>query len=116
MMDRMRRIVGILCLLALSGVASGGLDYLHRGQHQDQANAWLAAVSAAAKSKIPALPGRADESNCVVCLVLHLPLAAEAIVGPMPALTLLAIAGRLLALVAAEVRIPIWIDCRGPPN
>jgi hypothetical protein len=116
MMNPMRRIAAILCILALSGVASGGLDYLHRGQHQDQANAWLAAVSAAAKTKIPALPSRPEDSNCLVCVVLHMVLAAEGAVAPILTLTLLAIAGRLLPLIAADVRIPIRIECRGPPN
>jgi hypothetical protein len=109
----MRHLVGILTALAMLGIASGGIDYVHLQQVQRQTDEWLASQHAQGQPTPP--PFRHDSANCVICLILHLPLAALSVQAIVAALGLLAISDLLRPSAPALVRLVLPMDCRGPP-
>jgi hypothetical protein len=115
----MRRLAVWLTFLALAGISSGGLDYLHQLDHQRQAALWAAALQAAAGKHGPApsaprgnLP---DAANCLICATLHAPLATQAFQIIIAAMALIIIASRIPPPTVVVARIALPIECRGPP-
>ena len=108
-----RRLTAILLLLALAAVSCGGLDYLHRLEHEREA------VAAGQRAPIPVTPpanGGRDEANCITCFTLHVPLLAQTIYAAVAGLAILAMAVNLPPHRLVMAGIPRRIDCRGPPQ
>jgi hypothetical protein len=109
-------------LLASSGIACGGLNYLHQRQHIQQAQEWAAALqaNAARSGSVPATPmpiplsGR-DDGSCLICQTLHAPLMAQAAPPPILAFVLLMLLVMPRPPRVVRARISLHIDPRGPP-
>lgn len=114
-----RRIGIILGLVVLAGISTGTLDYLHRRQHERQTAQWLAAMNAAAiahHQPLPAPPPSRNESNCPICLILHLPFAPQMAQATIASLGLLALASKAPPATVMVARFPLPKICRGPPT
>jgi hypothetical protein len=110
----MRQWAGILAAVAILGVATGIIDYLHVQQVERQTQAWLATQRTPGQP-LP-VPIRHDTANCVLCLVLHLPLAAQASQAMIAALGLLFVLRFLRPSDPTLIRLTLPMDCRGPPR
>jgi len=109
-----RRGVGILLLIALTAVCSGALGFFHCLDYDRQLSQWLAAHHGpGSPAPIPFTPH--DESNCLICLILHLPLSTAAIQPAIAALGLLAMAIALGQPIPTFAKLILTSDDRGPP-
>jgi hypothetical protein len=107
------RAAAILLALCFLALGSGTLEFLHNLQHQRE-DASEAALAAAAGRSIPSHQTH-DESNCDFHAQLHVPLLAAVWI---PLLVLLGAFVAFLTLLARPLaghRVPLRIDCRGPP-
>jgi hypothetical protein len=106
-------------LLVMATVACGGLDYLHRQQHQQQAAEWLAAIqkaSGAKSNQTPApLPVTRTTTDCLLCLILHSPLTSQTPQIAVTGLLFLAIVTRSPSRNLIPARLTDSLTCRGPP-
>lgn len=105
-----RRCLAILVLAAFCLLGSGALGWVH-----DLAHAHEDAALAGDQPGEPAAPPHHDQTNCVLHALLRAPIAAAAAV---PLLVLAGIFVAFLSLVSpqpAARRLPVRIDCRGPP-
>jgi hypothetical protein len=108
-----RRPAAILLLLCFLGLGSGVLEYLHNLQHEreDAAEAQVARAAG-----LPQQPHKThDETNCEFHAQLHVPMLSA---GWVPLLVLLGVFVAYLTTLARPLvgqRIPLRIDCRGPP-
>lgn len=104
----MRRFAPILLLVAFAAIGSGALARVH-----DLAHAELDAHHEASHDE-PSAPAH-DETNCEVHALLRAPLTAST---PLVAVILLGLFAAFLTLLAPKLhaqRVPVRIDCRGPP-
>lgn len=104
----LHRLFSILLLLGFLALGTGLLENLHLQTHlQDHA----------ATKLTPEDPGHSDpiESNCQLCLQLHLPTLSTAWVPLLVCLGLIVAFLTLLAPRLTPQRIAAHIDCRGPP-
>jgi hypothetical protein len=108
-----RRVAAISLMLCFLGLGSGALEYLHNLQHEreDAAEAQLARAAG-----LPEQPHKThDETNCGFHAQLHVPMLSA---GWVPLLVLLGVFVAYLSTLAPPLvgqRIPLRIDCRGPP-
>jgi hypothetical protein len=114
-----RRYPIILMLLATTAIATGGLDFLHQRQHQQQTQEWIAAVHAAAAKhgRVPIDPPATPRNtpNCAICQALHFSIAAE---FEKPAIQFLERSEKTAATFPPVIyiaRIELPIHLRGPP-
>jgi len=114
-----RRLPLILTLLAISGLSTGGLDFLHQQQHRQQMDQWLAAVRATAikHGRLPAQPPLAPKSdpNCAICQALHSPVTAQFSTTSIPKIEPIEIATVQPPLTVFAERIPLPMSSRAPP-
>src|ERR1700689_4637119 len=74
----MRRVTGIAALLAVLGVGSGVLDYLHQANHQRQAAQWPKVVAKFSGQKAsPLRSAPVEPANCPICFWLTFHTACE---------------------------------------
>ena len=112
----MRRVAAFLALLAVAGLGSGVLDYLHQLDHQRQAALWAAAIAKAAGGHHrPVVPPLHDQSHCPICATLQAPLSDTAAAPLIILLALLALAAAPRPVVIHVARLALPIICRGPP-
>jgi hypothetical protein len=107
---RLAVIISVTWLLLLG---SGAAEYLHNLQHLQEDKAMDAAMLKAGMP-ISSHPIH-DDSNCDIHAQLHLPLLAS---GWVPLLVFLGLLVAFLTLLAPRLisqRVPLRLDCRGPP-
>jgi hypothetical protein len=108
-----RRVAAILLMLSFLGLGSGVLEYLHNLQHEreDAAEPKLARAAG-----LPEQPHKThDQTNCEFHAQLHVLMLSS---GWVPLLVLLGVFIACLTTLAEPLvgqRIPLRIDCRGPP-
>jgi hypothetical protein len=106
-------MAAILLAVCFLGLGSGAVEYLHNLQHERD-EAAQAAIARAAGREAPSHQTH-DETNCDFHAQLHVPLLAA---GWVPLLVLLGAFVACLTTLATTLvgrRVPLRIDCRGPP-
>ena len=104
----MRRLASIFLLASVALLGSGAMGFLHDLSHAIQDR-----QAAAAHPGDPA-PVH-NEANCLVHAILRAPGLAA---GAVPLLVYFGLLVAFLTLLAprpVSVRVPLRIDCRGPP-
>jgi hypothetical protein len=112
--DVVRRAASILLLIALGAVCSGALGFFHQLDYQRQLTRWMSEHHAAGSPAPIPFSGH-DESSCLICLVLHLPMSAGFVQVTLAGLGILAIAKILAQPAPVLSRLTRHIACRGPP-
>jgi hypothetical protein len=103
-----RRLAPILLLVAFAAMGSGALARLHDLAHAHHDTHKTASHEENA-------PPAHDEGNCDVHALLRAPLTAST---PLVAVILPGLFAAFLTLLAPKLhaqRVPVRIDCRGPP-
>ena len=99
-----RRLAAIVLLVAIALLGSGALEYLHNLAHAYED----AAVG------LPQ-PQHHDDTNCAIHAQLHLPMLRG---GHVPLLVFLGLFVAFLTQLPLTIesrRIPLRLNCRGPP-
>jgi hypothetical protein len=109
----MRKVAAIVLLLCFTALGTGLVDHLHNLDHARE-DARLAAAAEAAGLPAPK-PVQHDDSNCDIHAQLHLPLLAVAWVPLLICLGLLVAFLTEIATQLVSQRLPLCLDCRGPP-
>jgi hypothetical protein len=108
----LKRVTSIVLLICFLGLGTGTLEYLHELQHARED----AVVDAMAKAAgLPVKPHHHDESNCEICAQLHVQFVFT---QWAPLLVCLGLFVAFLTLLDTPLilrRLPVRIDCRGPP-
>jgi hypothetical protein len=99
-----RRLTAIVMLVAIALLGSGTLEYLHNLAH-----AYEDIAAGAPESR------HHDDTNCAVHAQLHLPMLGGAHVPLLVFLGLFVAFLTQLPRAVESRRIPIRLDCRGPP-
>lgn len=105
----MQRAVGIILLAVFAATGSGLLKYLHLREDAASAPHLLP------QSSISLPHEDHDESNCPICMTLHMQIV---VTGYVPLLICLGLLLAFLSLLTSQpsTRMAlIWIECRGPP-
>ena len=100
-----RRLPAIFLLVSIALLASGAAEYVHN----------LAHAYEDAAAGLPA-PRPHDETNCLTHAQLHLPMVQA---GYVPLLVFLGLFVAFLTQLPRAIesrRVPIRLDCRGPPT
>ena len=93
------------------GIGSGALGWVHNLTHE-----WEDAALASGPSRGPAAPAPLhDEHNCYLHALLASPIISTAWVPLLVALGLFVAFVSQLSPSLASQRVPIRLDCRGPP-
>ena len=104
----MRHFAPILLLIAFAAMGSGALARLHEMAH-------AASDCHHDASHDEQTPPAHDETTCELHAMLRAPLTAST---PLVAVILLGLFAAFLTLLAPKLnaqRVPVRIDCRGPP-
>jgi hypothetical protein len=109
----LRQFASILLVCVFAALASGLVERLHNHVHAME-DALEAAEAKAAGLPVDDHPVH-DESNCGIHAQMHMPMTDS---GYVPLLVMVGLFVAFLTLLAPRVhshRIPVRIDCRGPP-
>jgi hypothetical protein len=110
----MRRLASILLLLCFATLGTGLAQYWHEQQHEREDRIHLSLALLAGKH-LP-VHGADHDSDCPICMQLHVPHL------PATWTPILLLLGLLLAFLQPLLSRPlaqpatIHIDCRGPPT
>ena len=110
----MRRLAGAAVGLWFLALGTGLVGHLHDLQH-DRDDAALIAMARASGAPMPVIP-KHDESNCLVHALLHLPMITAAWVPLLVLVGLFIAFLTMLRPAPVMARLPVRIDCRGPPG
>jgi hypothetical protein len=109
-----RRFPAIILIFTFCALGSGATEFLHNAQHEAEDARENLLRRQAGLPDAPAAPH--DDSNCAVHLQLHLP-ALPAFVPPLAVSVAMLVGVLSLALPRViSYRVPVAIDCRGPPR
>jgi hypothetical protein len=114
----MRQVAALVLAVCFLTLGSGAAEYLHNAQHEREDAASAAGDRAGAPAghpdDHPAGPLHND-TNCRTHAILHSPLLTG---GWVPLLVFLGLFVAFLTLLPrslTSLRLPLRIDCRGPP-
>lgn len=117
----MRRAAALVLAVCFLALGSGAAEFLHNAGHaRDDAAAATGTSEAALFGRADAPDDHSpapvhDDTNCRTHAVLHSPLVAG---GWVPVLVFLGLFVAFLTLLPQSLptlRLPLRIDCRGPP-
>ena len=106
----MQRFFALILVLCFAALGSGLARHAHELQH-----AMEDACGAAEHSQAPADRPHHDASNCLLHAQLSSPLSAATAVPVLISLGLIVAFLTLLPADLPTLRLPVRIDCRGPP-
>jgi hypothetical protein len=111
-MPLVKRLAALALLCGFLLLGTGTAEYLHNLAHaREDASADAAAITAGQ----PVRHHQHDDSNCDLHRQLHLPILSA---GWLPLLVCLGLFIAFLSLITPppiSCRVPVRLDCRGPP-